>query len=66
MHNPKLEALNKDLQNYISAAIAKFHDQNKGIRVVSCNIESSELNPPGFNYVIKAEVQITLNNKEAP
>lgn len=64
MYNPKLEQLNAEISSFVSAAVAKFHDQKVGIKVMDLHTESEALNPPGIKYNIRIGIQITFDTKK--
>lgn len=60
---------NSILSKYITLAMAEIHGQAVGIRVTELTTDVQNLNPPGYGYGIRANVQVTLvrpNEKETP
>jgi len=61
MYNPKLELLANKLRAAIAQCVMEFHEQVKGVRVIGLSIDSEVLHPEGIKYIIRSEVQITID-----
>lgn len=60
MTKDTLLQLEQDMKNAIFLVLARYHKQDKGIRIANLQVQKEQLNPPGVSYSIKMNAQVTF------